>query len=187
MKKGNPYLYSLLFLLIVLNMLLVYQNISLKRASVKQDSPSAPQERYIPDLTLFNLKGEEVNLREIVIREQSKPTLLVFFSPTDCGACLSERTIWEKVAQENMAKVLTVASHPDLGELKTWLESADFRLPVLFDSTESAIEKLGIAATPLKVLTAPSGRVIWTDPARLTPEEQRNFWRDFGQALAMSN
>lgn len=187
MKKSNPYLYALLFLLIVLNLLLVYQNFSLKRALIKQDSPSAHRESHIPDLTLFSLNGEEVNLREIVTGEQSKPTLLVFFSPTDCGACLSERTIWEKVAQENMAKVLAIASHPDLGELKTWLKSADFSLPVLFDSTESAIEKLGIVATPLKVLTAPSGRVIWTDPARLTPEEKRNFWRDFGQALAMSN
>lgn len=179
MRKS--WLYGIIILLILMNGILLYQRYTLKKPEKREYTKNI----RIPDIDLFDISGDRVNLREFV--KGSSLSFLVIFSPMDCGVCLSERVLWEELRSQNGIEILGVAYHPDKRELIQWIKNQRLSIPVVWDSTHRLKDALEIETTPLKLLVNSRGKVIWSDPVRMTKEERLDFWNDLENALKSSN
>ncbi len=180
MKKS--WLYGIIILLILINGVLLYQNYNLKKPKKEREYL---KNILIPDINLFDLDGDKINLGEFV--ESSSLSFVVVFSPTDCGVCLSERVLWEEVRSRHKINVLGVVYHPDKRELIQWIENQKLSIPVVWDSADQVKDALEVETSPLKLLVNSKGSVIWTDPARITNEDRLNFWKDLENVLKSSD
>jgi len=173
---------GVLFLLFGFNLVLLLQNLSLKQ----QLLPSRRKDKFLTleRLPSFSLPDSGGNLLSFdsILKKQDR-VLLVFFSPTDCPACLAERYLWDETEAKVGISVILVGSHFDRGELWRWVRSSGLTMPVLWDSAGSLVREIGLRTSPLKVLVNSEGRVLWTDPTRLTEQERESYWADLARVL----
>jgi peroxiredoxin len=139
---------------------------ALSKAAVKAMS-SAHQ------LSLLDLKH-----RYIAAEPDKRFTLFIFYSPTDCPACLKESAAWERLASAGPSLNLSVVGIVDRcsnQEADSVRHSMGLTFPVLFDQQSVLRMLYGILRTPQKVLVDRSGKVLLTSPPDQTPEAQDAF------------
>jgi AhpC/TSA family. len=142
-----------------------------KRAQVSPVKQSGAD--TTPGLSLLDLK--ETYLGKDA---QSAFTLFVFFSPTDCPACLQEASIWQKLSADESSlklKVIGIMNHSDQREGEQFLKQLQITFPVLFDNTASLKGRYHIGETPEKVLVDSKGNTLLIQPGSKTAEEKRAF------------
>lgn len=107
---------------------------------------------------------------------------MVFFSPTDCGSCLEDKSVWEKIHKIGKINVVGIARHSDKNELKKWIKHSELTFRILYDEngqlTTHIIDYLKdfhISYTPAKVLVNQKGEMILIDLPRSTLQEQEEF------------
>lgn len=179
----SRYLVGILILLIAINFALLYKNSILKKR-IKEDidilkNPSI-KIKSIPDFVLYDLSGERYSSQRIV--NNSPHTFLVFFSPADCASCLLEKELWKKIS-EKMIKIIGIARHIDLRELKDWVENSEINFPVLYDIDSEVTRKFGIDKTPLKLLLDDRGKILLVDNVRIILSEQEEFIEELDKIL----
>lgn len=108
---------------------------------------------------------------------RSQFTLFVFFSPTDCPACLLEASIWQRLQdnQRSRLQVMGIMNHPHKLEGEQFLKNLGITFPVLFDNTGFLKNKYRIGETPEKVLIDSEGKTLHIAPGSKTEEEKRGF------------
>lgn len=170
-------------LLVVMNLILFAEVCRLKSGP-----PPAPVDvtSYIghptlPDVVVIDDDGNSYRLREAPGNEL--PTMMVFFSSSDCPNCFSEKTLWAEVATTGTARVMGVAVSASQAEFREWVSYMDFAIPLYLDTTFCIFDSMDFKVTPLKVLVKGDGEVVWADPPRLSKPEQQAFWRDFNHAV----
>lgn len=109
---------------------------------------------------------------------QSEFSLFIFFSPTDCPACLSEASIWQRLhvdGQRLNLQVIGVMNHPHKLEGEQFLKNLGITFPVLFDNTSLLKNKYMIGETPEKILIDSEGKTLLITPGGKTEEQRRAF------------
>lgn len=121
---------------------------------------------------------EGLSTSETVAREdQPDFTLLVFFSPDDCGPCLYEIVVLDNLAKElpDRLRVLGVVYGLESGEFPAFREGSGIRFP-LHNATREIERMLGLqrpegANRPLTMLIDLNGAVVDRAMAGFTIEE----------------
>lgn len=65
-------------------------------------------------------------------------------------------------------KIVGIANHNDLKELKDWVKNSEIFFPVLFDKDSQITKSLGIEQTPVKVLIDKNIKILMVDGPRMT-------------------
>ena len=136
-------------------------------------SQSQASRESSPGLSLIELKTKYLGTAA-----QSKFTLFVFFSPTDCNYCLQESTTWQRLhadGQRLSLYVVGVMDHPDKTEAEQFLKQLAVTFPVFSDNTSSLKAKYRIGVTPEKVLVNSQGEILLISPRSETDDEKRAF------------
>jgi len=127
----------------------------------------------LPGLSLLELKNKYLGAAA-----QSKFTLFVFFSPTDCNFCLQESSTWQRLHTDGQRLnlcVVGIMDHPDKGEAEQFLKQLAVTFPVLSDNTSFLKAKYRISITPEKVLVNSHGEVLLISSRSETDDEKRAF------------
>ncbi|HEV3040055.1 MAG TPA: TlpA disulfide reductase family protein [Candidatus Angelobacter sp.] len=128
-----------------------------------------------PARSLLDLKR-----RYILGEPNTEFTLFVFFSPTDCPACLKEALFWEKLFKERQNLRLTVigiVNRCSRKEAEGARQHLGISFPVLFDQNGDLQRIFRIPQTPLKVLQDNGGKVLLTDFPNQFEKDQIQFAR----------
>ncbi|MFZ5980885.1 MAG: TlpA family protein disulfide reductase [Candidatus Zixiibacteriota bacterium] len=174
---------GLIAVLFVINLLLLAEVYRLKSgpAPLLVDISSYIEQPELPEVPVADSSGKLVNLCEVVARDM--PTLMVFFSSSDCPNCFSEKSLWSEVSDETATRVVGVAVSSSGPEFWQWVSYMDFPIPIYLDTTYAIFDSMQFRVTPLKVLVKENGDLMWADPPRLSKPEQMLFWREFNYAI----
>jgi peroxiredoxin len=131
--------------------------------AVKQLPDLAPldqQNREVqtaPDFEMTDLEGKKVRLSDF----QGKAVLLNFWSTT-CPACLMELKSLESLSQQLTGKPFALLAITDNSrdEIKQFLDETHLKLPVYFDSDQSAHRKYQVMYLPASFVIDPSGNLV---------------------------
>jgi peroxiredoxin len=129
--------------------------------------------RSTRQLSLLDLKH-----RYIAAEPDRRFTLFIFYSPTDCPACLKESAAWERLASAGPSLDLSVVGIVDRcssQEADSARHDMGLTFPVLFDQQSALRILYRILRTPQKVLVDRSGKVLLASPPDQTPEGQDAF------------
>lgn len=168
----------IIMLLVVLNASLMYQNWRLKTTTeIHIVEPSEyVGELTIPDLRVADTAGRSVSLAELAAGQPN--CFFVFYSPSDCPSCFNEKTFWTEIAERTEIPVIGVASNASSTELWAWNRNNQIPIVTYVDTTFAVHDSMRFKVMPLKLLVNSYGKILWADPARIEPKEQRAFWGD---------
>jgi peroxiredoxin len=108
----------------------------------------------------------------------AKLVLYVVFSTSDCGGCLSEAAVWEKLHQQfNREGFQAVGiGHAERKEnLDAFVRDEELTFTVHWDRDETVKGRLALDNTPYKIIVDETGSVVLTDPPNNSPRRQRDF------------
>ena len=163
----------IVIMLVVLNIILLYKYLLLKKNYESLIYNSAKHVAYAPDFILNDLGGKPFDLKKIF--ENSVYTLFIFFSPLDCQPCLEEKYLWRRIFEEGKINIIGIARHVNERELEDWAENSGLYFTILNDVEYKVTKSFGISKTPLKVLVDSSRKIILIDSVRITSVEQDAF------------
>jgi thiol-disulfide isomerase/thioredoxin len=170
---------ALLLAMAVFNFLLLNQNgrlrLQVQNANAKGEQPAGMEMlRFTYGLSPFF----RILLEEKKVTRKPALSLLVFLSPGDCGVCLQESEVWEKLHKKYSAKGLFVAAlvpQPDSQWGRQFREDYGFSFPV-FPVNQTVLQALGVPPiTPFKVMVDSLHRVVYLSGANSEPEDRKNF------------
>jgi peroxiredoxin len=166
MKQGKNkfqiFLYFISTLLLVANIFLIYQNLSL-RTQLKVLEPLRVEEG--DTLGVFqakNLKGEEVEIDY----SQSKKNILLFFRTT-CGYCEKQMPYWKELASgadKQNYKVAAITTETNTQAIENYIQKYKIQdWKVLIIAPEEA-QTAKLLATPVTIVVDNKGVVekVWT-------------------------
>lgn len=196
MKTKPPFTYALLFAAIVclalFDLLLLkrtqYLKARLSEASVYNTvlqlrlKELTPQRALVPDLTLQDLHGEEFHLDRL----NSKLTVLIFFSVSDCPVCLEEAAFWEEIKVDFSPKgvnVVGVGEAYGKQDLERFVAVKKLSFPVLFDKDFKVKRQFGDFITPAKVILNSRKEILFIQSATTDIDEQVHAQREFEKVL----
>lgn len=180
-------LWSALIVLVAVNLLLFGRLLISSRQAgrIEPDLTGYIGRPSLPEIDLIAEDGSTVSLPSLV--RGGPPTCLIFFSSSDCPTCFDDRRLWTDIPERTGARVFGVACSSDVAEFRRWEAQTGFGVEVYLDTTFRVLDTMNFRLTPLKVLFDRSGRPVWVDPPRITPEEQNHFWEDLTYALDKSH
>lgn len=180
-NRPLPVLSGLLIaVLAVLNLLLLDQNRRLQAGAGtfpgKRNAPSAPKSLWLAagcPLPLKSLLQEKRPNRSPIL------SLLVFLHREDCGVCLEEAEVWERLYKRFSPKgfsVLGIVGQEDSLWADQFAKDYELTFPIaILDS--GLLENLGIPpVTPFKAMVDSLRRVVWFSGPNSEPAEQKSFW-----------
>jgi peroxiredoxin len=170
--------------MVLVNLILAFELYQTRRAvshpladiSLYVDNP------VLPAVTLSDIEGGEFVFPDLAAGYS--PTVLIFFSPSDCPNCFGEKDIWAELQQRGQARVYGIAVSADSREFWLWAARSRIPIDIFLDTTFAVFDSMQFKVTPLKVLLDDEGRPVWADPPRLSVQEQEQFWEDFDNAIA---
>lgn len=180
----KPLWYKLIIvILLIFNALLLYQNYGLKAESSRQlvDPKMYVRQLQLPDVPVVDRDNHPSSLSDLV--KGNSHTMLVFFSPSDCPPCFSEKELWEQIPDRGNMPVYGIATSPDSRELWQWIDNSEILIEVYLDTTFAIEDLMEFQQTPLKVLVDSVGTVIWADPSREPGPARESFWKELANAM----
>ena len=170
-------------LLVAVNLALlakIYVDRSNAKRNLYDVSSYLGQDR-LPNVLVTDRNGKGYYLPELT--KSDKPTMVVFFTPSDCPNCLDEKIIWEELINEYDINVVAVSSSPDKQEFWQWESFTKIPVPLYLDTTYAAVDSMYLETTPLKVLFNKNNTAVWADPPRLDEHTQKEFYKDLEYAI----
>ncbi|HWN09403.1 MAG TPA: hypothetical protein VNO50_09100 [Pyrinomonadaceae bacterium] len=129
----------------------------------------------------FNSAGHR---GEVVYNGKSR-YLLFIFSP-QCGNCLEEFPVWNKIALQARKKNYLVLGLSTGSATDTTARSHGFDFEVLSMGDDAVLRAYRVEAIPQVVLTSPYGRVEWLTYGRLTDENTQELLATLDKVQASS-
>jgi peroxiredoxin len=196
MTSKSLFTYTLLFAIIVslaiFDLFLIKKTNSLKaklyetnlynHALQSKLEELAPQKALMPNFNLQDLHGKEFDSDKL----NSKLTLLIFFSVSDCPVCLEEARFWEETKVQFSSKGVTVfgiGEAYDRQDLKRFVSVKKLSFPVLFDKNFEVKQKFGDFTTPAKVLVNSKKEILLIQSTSSDIEEQEHTREEFTSVL----
>lgn len=141
--------------------------------AVKSNQPRAGDlAATVSQMSLLDIK------RNYSKEPDSKFTLFIFFTPTDCPSCLREATVWENLFRDRQSldlSIIGIVDHGSQQEAEALQQQLGTSFPVLFDPQSTLRNVFGIRETPEKILVDRQEKVLLTDAGNQTPETQLAF------------
>lgn len=127
-------------------------------------SASLDAQKRVPDLTLKDLNGKTVQLKDYV--GKGKPVVLSFFA-TWCKPCITELDNiaevygdWQKKYQVEILAI-TIDTQRQLGKVKPLAEVHNWEYQILSDVNSTAMQLLGFQTIPQSYLLDGSGNIVY--------------------------
>lgn len=153
--------------------------IELDRAAARQiDRLNEKARKAIESAPRLSL--EDLRTRYLPGDPSTPYTLVVFFSPTDCPACLNESGFWERLHESKRTlhvSVLGIADRTNDSELTAFIRQKGLTFPILRDNDSLLRYVFDIDRTPFAALLDQSGKVVMVDTTQPDPIAQRAFER----------
>lgn len=108
----------------------------------------------------------------------TKFTLVVFFSPSDCPACLTESQVWADLAEKKDRLHLDVFAVVDRctgDEAAQFMRQKQLLFPALHDRASVLRALYQVTVTPQSLLLTREGKVLLLGGPAKTPEAQQVF------------
>ena len=135
------------------------------------------------------LHGDELNAKALAIDninmcknvpitnylKGAKYLLIIFFEPTECGSCLNEKTLWNKISKNKICPVVGITALEDSAEFHEYMIQAGLDFPVFYDPSACIEKNLQIPDTPCKMLISKDGKILLADYVRKTDESKNEF------------
>jgi len=196
MKSKSLFTYMLLFAVIVslsiFDLLLIKKTKSLKaklhEANVYNHvlqsklEELTPKEALMPAFVLQDLHGKECDVDKL----NSKLTVLIFFSVSDCPVCLEDAPFWEEIKVEFSPKgvnVVGVGEAYDKQDLERFVSVKKLSFPILFDKNFKVKRKFGDFITPAKVVVNSKKEILLIRSTTSDIEEQVHAQKEFKRVL----
>ena len=168
-------------ILLILNAFLLIQNYQLKNSlSINQEYLMLHIEAIknnklkLPKIDIRNLNYMHVNLDSII--NSNEYSLLVIFSPSDCGNCLEqEQILWQDLAELQNVELLGISHHKYLNELKEYVYNENINFDVFQENDGKLIEWLHPLTSPLKILVDRNRNIVFVDNIRLSTSSRRRL------------
>lgn len=169
-------LYVIIFFLVILNLILLFRGRNLNKKPFLQNTDISlyTKQKSLPSVKVVNRAGFITSIERLI--DTSGLTLLIFFTPSDCPSCFSEKELWKRVKESGLARTAAIACNSDPKEFWKWVDATGFDIPIYLDSTFASIDTLNLSTTPMKILVNNSGDIVWADPPRLDPYAVRSFF-----------
>jgi peroxiredoxin len=159
---------GLILALIAVNLLLINQNLGLRRQLAAAGRPAAPADALKAGETVGPVAGTDLNGRpfEVKYGTEGRRHLLLFFSPS-CRYCGQQASLWrevlDKVDAERINVVGVVGRREDRQAVFDHAEGAGYfktktSLPVVFFD-DASLASYKLTATPTTILIDAEGRV----------------------------
>jgi thiol-disulfide isomerase/thioredoxin len=160
---------ALIVLLCVVNVLLIKQNLDLRKKLAGGAKIVDLTRNYlqpgdtVAEVTATSFDGQP---REIDYKKDGKPRLVLFFSPT-CQYCKQQMPLWrdllDKVDSNRFEVIGVVSNREDKNAVSTYAEGAGYfktktPLPLVFFDSE-ALGSYKLTATPTTLLISNEGKV----------------------------
>lgn len=148
--------------LLIANILLVFQNLNLRAQLESLEPPQVKQGDVLGSFQAKNLKGDEV---KIDYSHNSKKILLFF--RTTCGYCQKQMTYWKNLVSNADSQVYTITAittETDTQAIESYIKNYQIEnWEVLIIDTAEA-EKAKLLATPVTIVVDDKGVVekVWT-------------------------
>jgi peroxiredoxin len=106
-------------------------------------------------------------------------TLLVFMSPGDCPACLTEQRVWDELAQTHdsaQLQVVGILVRTSLAEARAFAKGYPSSFTLYVDVNEQLKHSAALPpTTPFKALVDHEGKVLLAEGPNADPAQHRNF------------
>jgi hypothetical protein len=120
-----------------------------------------------------NKSGLDSNLTSQL--QKSEYSLIILFEPTQCGACLDEKVLWNEIDKSGIIPVYAVTYLKDKQELNKYLTDSKTEIPVYQDTLASIGKYLLPQGVPVKLLVNKKHEIIFADYVRKTEAEREQF------------
>lgn len=111
------------------------------------------------EFELNDLTGKPWSLN----RDKSFLKVLILFRVNDCGSCLREHTLWEKIHEKFSKKnvlVIGICHTEDIEDILYFVEEKNIHFPVLHDPGGIVKENLGIKPSPLRIMLNQDNEIL---------------------------
>jgi peroxiredoxin len=127
--------------------------------------PSAQVGDIVPPFEAVSLDGKQVS---IVYNGSSKYLLYVF--STECGACVSQLPVWDKIAAQPKSKDYKkiAVSTESVEDTRASLSDKSFNFDILVMPNESIRRAYRVVAEPMVMIVSAEGKVEWVHYGTLT-------------------
>ena len=106
---------------------------------------------------------------------KSDYSLVILFEPTQCGACLEEKILWNDIYKSGTMPVYAVTYLKDKQELNKYLSDSKTEIPVYQDTSAVIGRHLLPEGVPVKLIVNKKHEVIFVDYVRRTEKERNAF------------
>jgi hypothetical protein len=120
-----------------------------------------------------NSPGLDSNLTKQL--SKSEYSLIVLFEPTQCGACLDEKYLWNDIQKSGIVPVYAITYLKDKQELKKYLADSKTEVPVYQDTLALIGRSILPQGVPAKLLVNRKHQVVFVDYIRRTEPERKQF------------
>ena len=148
---------------------------------------SVPVGSTKPSFELAALNGDVISSDKL----NAQLTLLVFFSPDDCSACLLEAKLWRTIDQTYLnseVMVLGITKAPvDNYKMTIFKRGKGIDFPILLDLEGQYTSRFGITNTPSKVIIDKSGKILDASASGQSLVEHKFFKAKIARLLKMSS
>lgn len=164
-NKPTVVLYLVSCLLLIVNISLIYQNLSL-RSEIERNAPPLPREGDL--LTAFHAKDLDGNDAKIDFRDGKRKTVLLFFKST-CSFCKEQMRYWDRLiatADREKFSIAAVTTESNSQAVKDYLESygaIEWRV-LRIKSEDAQIAKF--SQTPITIVIDNEGKIEKSWPGR---------------------
>jgi peroxiredoxin len=164
---------------------------ALRHAQCERCGPDTAEPERVTEKSVNGVSAPALSLLDVKHRyfpDDSEPeyTLFVFFSPTDCPACLREAAIWQRLFEERNSLrlgIVGVVGQCSRQEAEMARRQLGITFPLLLDVNSVMTTSFGFQKTPEKILVDRHAKVLLTNPANQKEEMQRLFEHEVRQKV----
>ena len=125
---------------------------------------SFAQKRSLPNVTVKNLKGEQVNIQSV--ENDGKPIVISFWA-TWCKPCKKELNniaeVYEDWQEETGVKIIAISidDSRSLSKVKPYVNASGWEYEILLDTNKELSRALGVTSVPHTFLLDGKGNIVW--------------------------
>ncbi len=135
-------------------------------------------QKQLPSVKVTNLKGESVDIKNIM--SDSIPVVLTFWS-TSCKPCISEldafNETWEDVAEEVRFKIVAISTDDNRSssKVKSMVKGRNWPFTIYLDSNQALKRSMNVVMQPQLFILDKNGKVVYSHTGYIPLSEENVY------------